>query len=67
VGWLCLIGLAVHAGPLVTAESPIGFFANVARRLLQSQLNLGLDRIQLYLKRIHPLRPPAPAGHRQPV
>ena len=47
-GWLCIIGLAVHAGPLVTAESPIGFFTNVASRLLQSQLNLSLDRIQLY-------------------
>ena len=47
-GWLCIIGLAVHAGPLVTTESPIGFFTNVATRLLQSQLNLSLNRIQLY-------------------
>jgi len=46
--WLCVTGLAVHGGPLVSTESPIGFFTNVANRLLQSQLNLSLNRIQLY-------------------
>jgi hypothetical protein len=44
----CVTGLAVHAGPVVGTESPIGFFTNVANRLLQSQLNLSLNRIQLY-------------------
>ena len=44
----CVTGLAVHAGPVVGTESPIGFFTNVANRLLQSQLNLNLNRIQLY-------------------
>ncbi|MCX6913125.1 MAG: hypothetical protein NT167_08780, partial [Verrucomicrobia bacterium] len=46
--WLCLSGLAVQGGPLISTESPIGFFTNVANRLLQSQLNLSLNRIQLY-------------------
>ena len=46
--WLCLTGLAAHAGPLVSTQSPIGFFTNVANRLLQSQLNLSLNHIQLY-------------------
>ena len=46
--WLCVTGLAVHGGPLVSTESPIGFFTNVANRLLQSQLNLSLNHIQLY-------------------
>ncbi|MCX6926760.1 MAG: hypothetical protein NT154_26680 [Verrucomicrobia bacterium] len=46
--WLCVPGLAVHADPLVTTDSPIGFFTNVAARLLQSHLNLSLNRIQLY-------------------
>ena len=40
--------MAVHGGPLVSTESPIGFFTNVANRLLQSQLNLSLNHIQLY-------------------
>ena len=46
--WLCVTGLAVHGGPLVSTESPISFFTNVANWLLQSQLNLSLNRIQLY-------------------
>jgi hypothetical protein len=46
--WLCVIGLAVHGNPLVITESPIGFFTNVANRLLESQLNLSLSHIQLY-------------------
>jgi len=46
--WLCLTGLAFQGGPLISTESPIGFFTNVANRLLQSQLNLSLNRIQLY-------------------
>jgi len=46
--WLSVTCLTVHADPLVTTDSPIGFFTNVAARLLQSQLKLSLNRIQLY-------------------
>ena len=48
LGWLAFTGLDLHAGPLVSAETPIGFFTNVATRLLQSQLGLSLNHIQLY-------------------
>ena len=48
LGWLSFAGLPGHAGPLVTADSPIGFFTNVAARLLQSQLGLSLNHLQLY-------------------
>jgi hypothetical protein len=48
IGWLLCISLDAHAGPLVTTESPIGFFTNVATRLLQSQLGMSLNHIQLY-------------------
>ena len=46
--WLCVTCLAAHAGPLVSADSPIGFFTNVASRLLQSQLGLSLNHIQVF-------------------
>lgn len=46
--WLCVTGLAAHAGPLVSTDSPIGFFTNVASRLLQTQLGLGLNHIQVF-------------------
>jgi hypothetical protein len=45
---LAFIGLDVQAGPLVTTDSPIGFFTNVASRLLQSQLGVNLNHIQVY-------------------
>ena len=48
VCWLLCVSLDVQAGPLVTTESPIGFFTNVATRLLQSQLGISLNHIQLY-------------------
>jgi hypothetical protein len=48
IGWLAFTGLDLHADPLVSAETPIGFFTNVATRLLQSQLGLSLNHIQLY-------------------
>jgi hypothetical protein len=48
VCWLSFTGINLQAGPLVTADSPIGFFTNVANRLLQSQLGLSLNHIQLY-------------------
>ena len=46
--WLTFPSLDVQADPLVNMESPIGFFTNVANRLLQSQLGLSLNHIQLY-------------------
>src|ERR1035441_8643777 len=46
--WLSFTGINLQAGPLVSADSPIGFFTNVANRLLQSQLGLSLNHIQVY-------------------
>jgi hypothetical protein len=48
VCWLAFTGIDVQAGPLITTDSPIGFFTNVAARLLQSQLGLSLNHIQVY-------------------
>jgi hypothetical protein len=48
VCWLAFTGIDVQAGPLVSTDSPIGFFTNVASRLLQSQLGLSLNHIQVY-------------------
>ena len=46
--WVAFTGIDLQAGPLVNTESPIGFFTNVANRLLQSQLGLSLNHIQVY-------------------
>src|ERR1035441_6156845 len=46
--WLTFAPIDGQAVPLVTAESPIGFFTNVAARLLQSQLGVSLNHIQVY-------------------
>jgi hypothetical protein len=46
--WLTFAPIGVQAVPLVTTESPIGFFTNVATRLLQSQLGVSLNHIQVY-------------------
>src|SRR5436190_20675944 len=47
--WLLLSSsINISAGPLVSNDPPIAFFTNVASRLLQSQLNLSLTRIQIY-------------------
>ena len=43
-----MTGIDGQAGPLVTTDSPLGFFTNVATRLLQSQLGLSLNHLQLY-------------------
>ena len=48
VCWLACSGIDAQAGPLVGTDTPIGFFTNVASRLLQSQLGLGLNHIQIY-------------------
>jgi hypothetical protein len=58
-GWLCVVGLALHAGPPVSTDGPIGFFTNVASRLLQSELGLSLNHIQVY-----PANQYTPAVHR---
>jgi hypothetical protein len=59
IGWLSFTGIDGQAGPLVTTDSPIGFFTNVAARLLQSQLGISLNNIQLY-----PTNQYAPSVHR---
>ena len=46
--WLTFAPIDGQAVPLVTTESPIGFFTNVAARLLQSQLGVSLNHIQVY-------------------
>ena len=43
-----MTGIDVQARPLVNTDTPIGFFTNVASRLLQSQLGLSLSHIQVY-------------------
>ncbi len=57
--WLLLAGLSADAGPLISTDSPIGFFTNVANRLLQSQLGLSLNHIPVY-----PTNQYTPAVHR---
>jgi hypothetical protein len=60
VGWLLLLGVAVgHAGPLAGMDTPIGFFTNVASRLLKTQMNLDLTNIQIW-----PTNQYTPAVHR---
>ena len=46
--WLTITGTHARARPLVGTDTPIGFFTNVASRLLQSQLGLSLNHIQVY-------------------
>ena len=48
-----------NAAPILNTESPVGFFTNVASRLLSSELNLDLMRIQIY-----PTNQYTPAVHR---
>jgi hypothetical protein len=48
-----------QAGSPITADTPIGFFTNVASRLLQSELGLDLNAIQVY-----PTNQYTPAVHR---
>jgi hypothetical protein len=50
--WLCLLAFLAGAwraaAAPVSLESPIGFFTNVANRLLKTQSTLDLNRIQVY-------------------
>src|SRR5690349_13515723 len=61
---IVLIGLLAGytpapGGEAISLESPIGFFTNVAGRLLRSELNLDLNRIPIY-----PTNCYTPAVHR---
>ena len=63
---LCQISLlalgfvtSAQAGPKLDTSDPLGFFTNLASRLLQSELNLNLTRIQVY-----PTNQYTPAVHR---
>jgi hypothetical protein len=48
-GWLVIttVGVALANTP-ITTDSPIGFFTNVASRLLSAELNVDLRQIQIY-------------------
>jgi hypothetical protein len=48
-----------NAAPILNTESPVGFFTNVASRLLSSELNQELTRIEIY-----PTNQYTPAVHR---
>jgi len=54
-----LVCVKGNAGPLITNDTPIAFFTNLASRLLQSELNLRLGHIQIY-----PTNQYTPAVHR---
>jgi hypothetical protein len=54
-----LFGFTAYCGPLVSTESPLAFFTNLASRLLRSELNLDLNWIQVY-----PTNQYTPAVHR---
>jgi hypothetical protein len=56
---LFLARFDAQAGSPITADTPIGFFTNVASRLLQSELGLNLTNIQVY-----PTNQYTPAVHR---
>ncbi len=58
-GWamIATIGTAL-AGP-ITTDNPVGFFTNVASRLLSAELNVDLHHIQIY-----PTNQYTPAVHR---
>src|SRR5258708_28854247 len=58
VAWLWL-SLCVPAQASGLGDTPISFFTSVAERLLQSQFNLSLSRIQVY-----PTNQYYPAVHR---
>src|SRR6266545_6163939 len=63
LGHITLLALgfivSAHAGPKLDTKDPLGFFTNLASRLLQSELNLSLTRIQIY-----PTNQYTPAVHR---
>src|SRR5438067_2373897 len=50
---------SAQAQPKLNTETPIGFFTNLAGRLLQSEMSLDLSHIQIY-----PTNQYTPAVHR---
>jgi hypothetical protein len=60
LGCTCILwSLPIHAAQPVNLNDPIGFFTNVASRLLRSELGVDLNRIQIY-----PTNQYTPAVHR---
>ena len=58
-GWIVIAAVGTALANPITTDSPIGFFTNVASRLLSSELNVDLHRIQIY-----PTNQYTPAVHR---
>ncbi|MGD0349571.1 MAG: hypothetical protein ABSB84_04560 [Verrucomicrobiota bacterium] len=59
-GWAMMMTVRMAlANTPITTDSPIGFFTNVASRLLSAELNMDLHRIQVY-----PTNQYTPAVHR---
>lgn len=54
-----LVATAVKGDPKLDTSDPLGFFTNLSSRLLQSELNLSLTRIQVW-----PTNQYTPAAHR---
>lgn len=57
--WLMMAATVATAAPLLDTGNPLGFFTNVASRLLASELNRDFTRIQVY-----PTNQYTPAVHR---
>jgi hypothetical protein len=58
-GWLVMAAVGTALANPITTDSPIGFFTNVASRLLSAELNVDLRQIQIY-----PTNQYTPAVHR---
>jgi hypothetical protein len=59
-GWVIMTAAGTAlANTLITTDSPVGFFTNVASRLLSAELNVDLHHIQIY-----PTNQYTPAVHR---
>ena len=54
-----MMTLTATAAPILDTGNPLGFFTNVASRLLAEELNVNLTRIQIY-----PTNQYTPAVHR---
>src|SRR5215472_3154159 len=59
MGCLLVFASVARAQAQISLDSPIGFFTNVAARLLGSELNVSLNHIQIY-----PTNEYTPAVHR---
>ena len=58
-GWVVVTAIGTALANPITTDSPIDFFTNVASRLLSADLNVDLQRIQIY-----PTNQFTPAVHR---